>query len=178
MCWRGGRGEREKSIKEGVNAWMSQTLYKIKLLCDYIQSVGMKTTFTEFLDDCVRLAFAADGELKKTNDESETVMQKVNSYLSRAYVAYHEGISRPLPYEQYEKFVSVCHSCGFYVHDKRMQTLYKETAKEHMRRGGRQPIQPIQPIQTIHGGSAETRRNRMRELLDELMKLLDESDEG
>ena len=91
------------------------------------------SSFTLALDDCVLLAFTKliGGELKETNDAFyEGVLGQVEHPLCRAYLSYHEGSSRPLPYVQYAKFMGAVHSCGYFVHNEKMQTCHQETEEE------------------------------------------------
>lgn len=151
---------------------MSQTLYKIRQLWEYVHGAGLKSHFTDELDKCVQLAFTADGQLKDTNEEFiKLVMREVQYYLFGAYSAYHTGYSRPLPYKQYEKFMDACKLCGVYVHNQDLQNLRRETEAEH-EIGKTQPSP--QTVITGEGGAAETHGNRMKELLARLREILTE----
>ena len=161
---------------------MSQVLFRIQQICAYTHSQGMKSRFTNALDECVLLAFTSliGGQLKDTTDAFyERVMRQVRDPLNRAYVAYHEANTRDLPYAEYEKFMSAVHSCGFFLHDARLQTLTQETEEIHTHRGTPQPLPPTQPTpqpQPTQPTQAETRGNgnTVRALLAQVRALLDE----
>ena len=140
---------------------MSQMCYIIKQLCDYVHShrVGMNSAFTDALDECFRLAFTGDGELRETNGDYKSVMRAMKVYLNQAYQAYHSGSSRPLPYDRYEKFMTLCRGCGLIVGDVDMQNWNQETQDEYAKRGGAQPIAQA-------GGSMKELLVKLRELLE------------
>ena len=148
---------------------MSQICYNIKILCDYVHRVGMNSTFTQALDECVRVAFKGDGELKETNGDYNSVMRDMRPILDRAYKAYHEGNSRPLHYDLYEKFMSVCRACGFMLQNVEMQNWHKETLIEYEKRSSAQPTQHARG----DGGGATREAQSMRELLRKLRDLLE-----
>jgi hypothetical protein len=137
---------------------MSQICYIIKQLCDYVHSVGMKSAFTDALDECFRLAFTG-GVLRETNGDYYSVMSVMKMYLNQAYKAYHSGSSRPLPYDRYEKFIRVCRGCGLIMRDGDMQNWQQETQDEYTKRGGAQPIAQA-------GGSMKELLVKLRELLE------------
>ena len=150
---------------------MSQILYRLQQVCAYThEGLRMKSSaFTLALDECVLLAFTEliGGELRGTKDAFyEGVMRNVEDPLCQAYLEYHRGSSRPLPYEQYAKFMGAVHSCGHFVHNEKMQTCHQETEEEYTPGGSTQPNQ--------QESAAETRGNRMKELLARLRALLTE----
>ncbi len=149
---------------------MSQTLYKIQQVCAHTHEV-MKMQSSEFtlaLDECVLLAFTKliGGELKETNDAFyHKVMREVEDPLCRAYLAYHRGSSRPLPYKQYAKFMDAVHSCGHFVNNTKMQVVVQETEEKYTtggESGGR------------GGGATETGGKGIKEFLARLRSLLTE----
>jgi hypothetical protein len=139
-----------------------------------------QSTFTTALDECVLLAFTSliGGNLKDmTPAFIENVMQKVTDPLCRAYLAYNEANSRDLPYAEYQKFISAVRSCGYFVHNDKMQNCLLETEKIYNERGTPQPLPPTpQPQPTQPTQQAETRGNgnTIRALLAKVRALLDE----
>ena len=157
---------------------MSQVLFKIQQLSAYTHTAGMKSRFTNALDECVLLAFTSliGGQLRDTTDAFYDVMRQVSGPLSRAYVAYHEAYTRDLPYAEYAKFMSAVHSCGYFVHNARLQTLKQETEEEHNQRGT-QPLQPnpqLPPIPQPHTLQPAAPTTTVRALLAQVRALLDE----
>ncbi len=112
------------------------------------------------------MAFTEGGErgvLKETDDEYKAVMERVKEGLKKAYTAYHDGSSRPLPYEQYEVFMRACVACAVWTQDRGMQQLHKETTEEYADRRLRQARKEAR---------AAARGKSLEELLRELRELL------
>ena len=148
---------------------MSQICYKIKQVCDYVHRVGITSTFTDALDECVRMAFTDVGELKDTNGDYYRVMYNMQEKLIEAYSEYHRGSDRPLPYDLYTKFMSACRGCGFIVHNEILQNKHTETQDVYEQRRSAQPTQHARG----DGGGATREAQSMRELLRKLRDLLE-----
>jgi hypothetical protein len=146
----------------------------------------MLSRFTNALDACVLLAFTSlsGGQLRDTSDAFYArIMPQVGALLDTAYIEYHGANTRDLLYAEYAKFMSAVHSCGFFLHDARLQTLTQETEEIHTHRGTPQPLPPtpqlppipqLQPTQPTQQTETRGNGNTVRALLAKVRALLDE----
>jgi hypothetical protein len=165
---------------------MSQVLYKIQQLSAYTHTAGLKSRFTDALDECVRLAFTSliGGQLSDTTDAFiKRIMPQVGALLDTAYIEYHGANTRDLLYAEYAKFMSAVHSCGFFLQNARLRTLKQETLEEHTHHGTPQPLPPTPQLpptlqlpqpQPTQQAEARGNGNTVRALLAKVRALLDE----
>jgi glycine cleavage system aminomethyltransferase T len=131
---------------------MAQMVFKMRQLLEYIRNKGINQDFKSALVECVRLTQdVPEVEIQPVG----TVARDVARKLDAAYRAYHREYSRPLSYDQYEKFMAVCHGWGSFIGDKDMMRWKQETEEEY-------------------GGAERREAERMQELLGKLKELVDE----
>ena len=161
-------------INEGDGARMSQLVFKMRQLLEYVRKEGINSDFTKALAECVRLT---QGEPEVKIDEKGLLARDVKRSLDQAYKAYHTGSRRPLPYEQYEKFMQVCHGWGSFMGDVQMQRWYKETEEVYVKAGGAPPIGQTGTAALGNDDTKTRGAERMQELLVKLRELLETYEE-
>ena len=126
---------KQNTIKHSVNVPMTQLVFDMKRVCQYIRDHPecSKPAFRQETDYFLLIVARVP---ENTNIEGdETLVRDVSHCLKSSYDAYHADYSRPLPYEQYELFITVCRGWGNLTNVDGLQQCKKESVQEY--RGAR-----------------------------------------